>query len=225
LRSETQTQVWECRRVRLQAEKRVLENIRCDLRRFAESEEPLTTRSLLRLVVYSFGLQAVLAYRFGRWLQKGTSSLAGWPRLMLFPIYWLLVAYVRMAYDIRLDLTAELGRGLHVWHFGGIRVANCRLGENCTIHQRVRIGTPAGHPKPWIADNVWIGPHAQILEPVRIGAGATIGAGAVVIRDVPERTLSMGNPARVVMMGYDNRVKIGAEKVPPSNPSVANANH
>jgi acetyltransferase-like isoleucine patch superfamily enzyme len=49
-----------------------------------------------------------------------------------------------------------------------------------------------------IADNVWIGGHATIVDGVTIGSGSVVAAGAVVTRDVADRTLVAGVPARVV---------------------------
>jgi acetyltransferase-like isoleucine patch superfamily enzyme len=49
-----------------------------------------------------------------------------------------------------------------------------------------------------IGDNVWIGANATILKGVHIGSGSVVAAGAVVTRDVPERCVVAGNPARVV---------------------------
>ncbi len=51
-----------------------------------------------------------------------------------------------------------------------------------------------------IEDEVWIGNAAILLDGVRIGRGAVVGAGAVVTRDVPARAVAVGNPARVVGM-------------------------
>ena len=51
-----------------------------------------------------------------------------------------------------------------------------------------------------IEDEVWIGNAAVLLDGVRVGEGAIIGAGAVVTRDVPARAIAVGNPARVVAM-------------------------
>jgi len=47
-----------------------------------------------------------------------------------------------------------------------------------------------------IEDDVWIGGHATILPGVRVGKGSLIGAGSVVTKDVEERTIVVGNPAR-----------------------------
>lgn len=49
-----------------------------------------------------------------------------------------------------------------------------------------------------IEDEVWIGNAAILLDGVRVGRGAVIGAGAVVTRDVPPRAIAVGNPARVI---------------------------
>lgn len=49
-----------------------------------------------------------------------------------------------------------------------------------------------------ISDRVWIGTHAIILRGVRIGKDATIGAGSVVNKDVPEKAVVCGNPAKII---------------------------
>jgi acetyltransferase-like isoleucine patch superfamily enzyme len=63
----------------------------------------------------------------------------------------------------------------------------------------------AGRPRPAIVrravvieDDVWIGPNATILKGVRIGSGALVEAGALVIHDVPPGARVVGNPARIV---------------------------
>jgi acetyltransferase-like isoleucine patch superfamily enzyme len=64
-----------------------------------------------------------------------------------------------------------------------------------------------GQPRPHIArrpvvieDDVWIGPNATILKGVRVGAGAWIEAGALIVRDVPPGTRVIGNPAQFIEM-------------------------
>jgi acetyltransferase-like isoleucine patch superfamily enzyme len=58
---------------------------------------------------------------------------------------------------------------------------------------------PAFQNRPvLVEDDVWIGPHAAILKGVRVGAGAFVEPGAVVVHDVPPRSRVQGNPARVV---------------------------
>jgi acetyltransferase-like isoleucine patch superfamily enzyme len=82
--------------------------------------------------------------------------------------------------------------------------ADCMIGPYCYItdhdHQRSADGRPAGGPlkaRPvTIGRNVWMGAHASVLKGVAIGDGATIGAGAVVTRDVAAGATVAGNPAR-----------------------------
>jgi len=59
--------------------------------------------------------------------------------------------------------------------------------ENIEFARRVTIG-----------DDCWIGGHTVILPGVTIGKGCTIGAGSVVSRDIPDWSVAMGSPARVV---------------------------
>lgn len=73
--------------------------------------------------------------------------------------------------------------------------------------------SPRGVDKPTIVGNdVWIGHGAIILGGVRIGNGAVVAAGAVVTHDVPECTIVVGNPARVVKNRFENKVDIEAHK-------------
>lgn len=89
--------------------------------------------------------------------------------------------------------------------------AKVTIGDNCFIGPNVSIYT-ACHPiepearnqlREWaepvtIGHNVWIGGSATILPGVSIGDCAVIGAGSVVTRDIPSRSVAVGNPARVV---------------------------
>jgi len=173
----------------------------------------LTLAPLLRAVARNWGLQALLAYRFGRALARAGRRWYWWPLLPLgWPLYYLLSRYVRCAYDIRLELSADIGAGLYIGHFGNIIVRNCRLGTYCSIAQSVHI-EPAladGSGGPVIGAHVWIGAHARIRGPFEVGSGSTLSAGTVVVRDVPARSLCLGNPGRIVMRGYDNERLLNA---------------
>jgi acetyltransferase-like isoleucine patch superfamily enzyme len=51
-----------------------------------------------------------------------------------------------------------------------------------------------------VEDDVWLGAGAIVLDGVRIGKGCIVGAGAVVVKDLPDHTVALGVPARVVSM-------------------------
>jgi serine O-acetyltransferase len=160
----------------------------------------------------NYGLQALLGYRLGRWLLRTRARPWLWPVWPVgWPLYFLISRYVRVAFDIRLELSADIGPGFYIGHFGGIVLRRCQIGTHCSISQSVQIA-PEAHSNsqgPRLGDRVWVGAHAKIIGTHQIGTGSTVSAGSVVKRDIPERTLCMGNPARVVMRDYDNSVILG----------------
>jgi serine O-acetyltransferase len=127
-----------------------------------------------------------------------------WPVLLVGWVpYLLLAAFMRFGYGIDLRSSAQIGPGLYIGHFGGIRVADCRIGSGCSIAQQCQIG-PAGAAGPLIGDRVWVGAHARVLGAISVGDGVTISAGCHITRDLPARVLVVGNPARITMRDYDN---------------------
>lgn len=186
----------------------MFENIRTDIKQAFHRRKAVNAIGILDLLLFeSHGIQAVVIYRFGRWLEKMRKHRLGWAiAYPLFPIYWLFSAFVRKAYGIDLDQSADIAPGFCITHFGGIEVKNCRIGPRCNIHQQVKLKqgevTDRG---PVIGEGVYIGPHAQVCADVNVGDGASIGAGAVVTEDIPQNCLVLGNPGRIVQRNYDNQ--------------------
>jgi serine O-acetyltransferase len=176
------------------------------MRRYIPARKKLSPLRVLRLLLQYQGLQALLGYRLGQALQRAPWY---WQPLLspAWLFYFLLSRYVWLAFDIRLKLSASIGTSLYIGHFGGILLERCRIGAGCAIFQSVHIHpVAAGEAGPVLGEQVWVGAHAQIIGNHQIGAGSTISAGAVVQRDIPAQSLCLGNPARVVMSSYDNRV-------------------
>jgi serine O-acetyltransferase len=181
-----------------------------DLLRYL-GEKPLSPSSAIHCVMFDFGLQATLVYRLGRALHlRRRRPLWMIPAILGWPVYFVLAFLVRRLYGIHLGLSADIGRGLYVGHFGGIRVVNCRLGDFVTVGEQNRIGTDASTDGPVIGNRVWLGGHVHVLGPVRIGDGATISSGALVTSDVPRATLIAGRPGRPLSLSYDNTRILGS---------------
>jgi serine O-acetyltransferase len=180
-----------------------------DIRRCADSHS--AKRTLRQLFAQNYGLQALCAYRLGRWLLRSRRTYCRWPLLpLLWPVYLLLSRYVRLAFDIHLHLSADIGPGAYIGHFGAVRIRRCRIGAYCSIGRLTDIGPASEGSGPVIGERVWIGAHVRIVGAWRVGSDATVSAGAVVQRDIPDGALCLGNPARIVMRNYDNRSILGA---------------
>jgi serine O-acetyltransferase len=105
----------------------------------------------------------------------------------------------RVIFSAHLPPEAEIGEGTELG-YGGIGVIvhkEAVIGRNCLLSPGVVIGGRSGLPgAPVLEDDVLVGVGAKILGPIRIGAGAKVGANAVVLEDVAPGDTVVGIPAR-----------------------------
>lgn len=92
----------------------------------------------------------------------------------------------------------EIGGGLYIQHGFATMIAAKSIGENCWVNQQVTIGYNGQGDPPVIGDNVMITCGAKVLGPIHVGNHVTIGANAVVIRDVPDNCVVGGVPAKIL---------------------------
>lgn len=112
----------------------------------------------------------------------------------------------------------KVGKNLFInYNCTFLDVAEIKIGDNCFFAPNVSIYT-AGHPihpyarnsgyeygKPVvIGDNVWVGGNVVICPGVTIGSNVVIGAGSVVCSDIPDWSVAVGNPCRVIKKITDN---------------------
>lgn len=97
---------------------------------------------------------------------------------------------------------AKIGKGLFIDHGMGVVIGEtAEIGDNCTIYQNVTLGgTGKDHGKrhPTLGNDVMIGFGAKVLGPFRVGDGARVASGAVVLDEVPDNATAVGVPARIV---------------------------
>ena len=72
------------------------------------------------------------------------------------------------------------------------------LGENCWVNQQVTIGHKDKSGRPQIGNNVRITAGAKVLGNIKIGNHVTVGANAVVVKDVPDNCVVVGIPAYII---------------------------
>ena len=99
---------------------------------------------------------------------------------------------------------AKLGEGVFIDHGAGVVIGEtAEIGNNVVIYQGVTLGGTGkdkGKRHPTIEDNVMISAGAKVLGPFTVGKGAKIGAGSVVLREVPPNATVVGIPGKIVRL-------------------------
>lgn len=145
------------------------------------------------------GFRAVAVHRFGVWRMGIQPKFL---RAPLSVLYRMLFRKVRNTYGIELPYTTKLGRRVVIEHQSAIVIhGHCEIGDDCIIRQGVTLGNrylekPLEAPK--LGQRVNVGAGAKIFGAVTIGDGASIGANAVVLQDVPAGATAVGIPAKVI---------------------------
>jgi serine O-acetyltransferase len=136
-------------------------------------------------------------------------QLAHWLHVRRVPVLpRLLKLLIFLLYNSVLDPSTVIGSGSRL-AYGGIGVvvhARARIGRNVTISQGVTIGgRNRSMDVPVIEDDVFLAPGSKILGPITVGTGSVVGANAVVVHDVPPRSIVAGVPARVLRTNIDRK--------------------
>ncbi len=139
--------------------------------------------------------RAILSYRLAhRWYLKGHYF---WAR-------WLSQRTVRKT-GIEIHPGATIGRGLFIDHGSGVIIGETTIiGDNVTLYQGVTLGGTGkerGKRHPTLEDNVMVSAGAKILGSFTIGENSKIGAGSVVLKEVPPNCTVVGVPGRIVKRG------------------------
>jgi serine O-acetyltransferase len=157
---------------------------------------------LLKGVLTVRELRPILTFRLCQRADAATGPL----RPLAIAVAAVLHRWATQGAGMDLPHTARVGPGLRINHGWGLVVNNkASIGSNVTllngvvIAQKDRISADGTRTTGYssIGDDVWIGPHAIILG-VSVGDGSIIGAGAVVTRNIPPRSVVAGNPARIL---------------------------
>ena len=100
---------------------------------------------------------------------------------------------------------ATIGKGLFIDHGTGVIIGETTIiGDNVTLYQGVTLGGTGkeqGKRHPTLKDNVMVSAGAKVLGSFTIGENSKIGAGSVVIEEVPPNCTVVGVPGRIVRMG------------------------
>ncbi len=113
-----------------------------------------------------------------------------------------IASVARSLTGIEIHPAARIGDSFFIDHGMGVVIGEtAELGANVTLYQGVTLGGTGfatGKRHPTVQDNVTIGAGAVLLGPITVGHGAKVGAGSVVIHDVPPNSTVVGNPGHPV---------------------------
>lgn len=158
-------------------------------------------RTSIEILLYP-GFRAILAYRLAHkfWIKK-----------RYFLARWISQRAARRT-GIEIHPGAVIGKHLFIDHGNGVVIGETtRIGDNVLIYHGVTLGASGkekGKRHPTIKDNVTIGTGAKVLGGFTVGEGAVIGAGAVVLKEVPAGATVIGMPAYIVKEGQKATEKV-----------------
>ena len=164
------------------------EDIRCVLDR-----DPAARNALEVMLCYP-GYRAVRSYRRAHWLY--THGFKTWARVIS--------AWCRFCTGVDIHPAAQIGKRLFIDHATGVVVGETTvIGDDCTLYQGATLGgtgKETGKRHPTIGNNVTVSAGASVLGPFTVGDHAKIGAGAVVLSEVPPYATVVGVPGQVVRL-------------------------
>jgi serine O-acetyltransferase len=174
----------------LAADPAILDAIRCDIKAIKERDP--VCRNFSTPFLYFKGFHALQAYRIAHWLwQHGRESLA-----LFFQ------NQISVVFAVDIHPAARIGCGVMLDHATGIVIGETAVvEENVSILQNVTLGgtgKEVGDRHPKIRKGVLIAAGAKILGNVVVGEGVKVGAGSVVLKDVPPHVTVVGVPAKIV---------------------------
>jgi len=156
-------------------------------------------RSKLSIILTYPGIKAVFFYKIANFFAIAKFDL----------VARMISQFTRFLTGIEIHPKAKIGKNLFIDHGMGVVIGETsEIGNNVTIYHNVTLGgiSPSINSNeqrdvkrhPTLEDNVVVGSGAQILGPIIIGKNSLIGSNAVVTKDVPEKSIMVGIPARKV---------------------------
>jgi serine O-acetyltransferase len=164
-------------------------------------------KSVLEILLCYSGLHALWFYRLNHWLwNHGMRLLSRW-----------LSQVARLLTGIEIHPAAQIGRRLFIDHGMGVVIGETSvIGDDVTLYQGVTLGGTGKEKSkrhPTIGNGVVIGAGARVLGNIRVGDNSRVGAGSVVLRDVPDNATIVGVPGHIVLRSGQRVVITDPEQI------------
>ncbi len=156
--------------------------------RFVQANDPINPSFLTVLLLYP-SMQIRFFYKIACCLRK----------VKLHFLAKLVLQIGRMITGIEINLGAQIGQRVFIDHGMGVVIgATAIIGNDVVIYHGVTLGSTGnidGRRHPKVGNNVLIGAGAKLLGPITVGDNVSIGANAVVTKDIPANSVAVGVPA------------------------------
>lgn len=156
-------------------------------------EQDPAARNYLEVILTYSGLHAIWAHRLAHFFFKNK----------LFFIARVISQISRFFTGIEIHPGAVIGRRFFIDHGMGVVIGEtCEIGDNVTLYQGVTLGGTGkerGKRHPTLEDNVLVATGAKVLGSIVVGANSKVGAGSVVLKNVPMNSTVVGIPGKVVI--------------------------
>ncbi len=165
-------------------------------------------KSVFEIILLYPGFHALLAYRTANKLKRWNIPFL--PRLIS--------QFARFLTGIEIHPAAKIGERFFIDHGMGVVIGETTIiGDDVLIYQGVTLGgtgKDTGKRHPTVGDRVTIGAGAKVLGNITIGSDSNIGAGSVVIDDVPEHSTVVGVPGHVTRQRFFVQGQLLHNKIP-----------
>ena len=173
---------------------RAIFHIKDDIKTIYEKDP--AANNILEVIFCYPGLHALLAHRLSHKLYKWRIAFV--PRFISF--------IMRILTGIEIHPGAEIGERFFIDHGEGVVIGETTIiGNDVLIYQQVTLGGTGkdkGKRHPTLMDGVIVGAGAKVLGNITLGNHVRVGAGSVVVEDVPDFATVVGVPGRIVKQKY-----------------------
>ena len=172
-------------------------------------ENDPAARSVFEVILTYSGLHATWSHRVAHWFFKKR----------FYFIARTISQISRFFTGIEIHPGAKIGRRFFIDHGMGVVIGEtCEIGDNVTLYQGVTLGGTGkekGKRHPTLEDNVLVATGAKVLGSITIGENSKIGAGSVVLKEVPPNATVVGIPGKIVIKdGIRLEKKLDHQNIP-----------
>lgn len=155
-------------------------------------ERDPAARNIFEVILTYPGFHAIFIHRISHTLWK-----------FKIPVIPRLLSHIaRFLTGVEIHPAAKIGAGFFIDHGMGVVIGETtEIGEDCLLYQGVTLGGTGkekGKRHPTLGNHVVVGTGAKVLGPIKIGNGVKIGANSVVLKSVPDHSVVVGVPGKII---------------------------